>query len=69
MDRNTPLHYAAIQGVEAVMQLLIRKYPKAVQPRNTDGEWPIDLAIKYGVDPNVLEVFELTTSVPKKNKK
>jgi ankyrin repeat protein len=69
MDRNTPLHYAAIQGVEAVMQLLIRKYPKAVQQRNTDGEWPIDLAIKYGVDPNVLEVFELTTSVPKKNKK
>lgn len=66
---NTPLHYAAIQGVESVMQFLIKKHPKAVQQRNADGEWPIDLAIKYGVDAHVLEVFELSTSVPKKSKK
>lgn len=68
-DRNTPLHFSAIQGSESVMELLIKKYPKAVQQRNADGEWPIDLAIKYGVDPNVLQVFELTTSVTKKNNK
>jgi ankyrin repeat protein len=65
-DRNTPLHYAAIQGVESVMQLLIRKHPKSVQQRNADGEWPIDLAIKYGIDPKVLEVFELNSYDVKK---
>jgi ankyrin repeat protein len=68
-NKNTPLHYAAIQGNESIMELLIKKYPKAVAQRNADGEWPIDLAIKHGVDPNVLEVFELSTSVPKKCKK
>ena len=68
-ERNTPLHYAAMQGVESIMQLLIRKNPKAVQQRNVDGEWPIDLAIKHRVDPKVLDVFELSAYVKKSNKK
>jgi ankyrin repeat protein len=68
-ERNTPLHYAAMQGVESVMQLLIRKNPKAVQQRNIDGEWPIDLAIKHRVDPKVLEVFEISAYASKNTKK
>lgn len=58
-----------MQGAESVMQLLIRKNPKAVQQRNIDGEWPIDLAIKHRVDPKVLEVFELSAYIPKNSKK
>jgi ankyrin repeat protein len=66
---NTPLHFAAVQGVESIMRILIKKYPKAVQQRNVNGEWPIDLAIKHGVAPAVLEVFDTSTCNPKpKNK-
>jgi hypothetical protein len=63
---NTPLHFAAVQGVESVMHILIKKYPKAVQHRNANGEWPIDLAIKHGVTPAVLEVFEMSNISPKR---
>jgi ankyrin repeat protein len=68
-EKNTPLHFAAMQGEESIMHLLITKHPKAVQQRNANGDWPIDLAINNGVSSDVLNVFDLLHDTSKKIKK
>jgi ankyrin repeat protein len=68
-EKNTPLHFAAMQGEESIMHLLITKHPKAVQQRNANGDWPIDLAINNGVSSDVLNVFDLLHDASKNIKK
>jgi ankyrin repeat protein len=57
--QNTPLHEACKHRVSsAVVELLISKYPDALQQRNAKGKLPIDLALAHGAKKNFVALLE-----------
>lgn len=60
--QNTPLHEASKYLVScAVAELLISKYPDALQLRNAKGKLPIDRALAHGAKKNFVKLLEKAT--------
>tara|TARA_B100001123_G_C15216797_1_gene989578 strand:+ start:610 stop:1176 length:567 start_codon:yes stop_codon:yes gene_type:complete len=54
---NTTLHNAILKANTNILLILIHKYPESVKIKNSLGEYPIHLAIKYHKD--ILVIKEL----------